>query len=68
LRAAQQNLHNPVLLTKQRVVTVEAGVASGGTDDDVAEDWEDALSRTLSSTQLVFELVHGNDAAGDDAA
>jgi hypothetical protein len=50
------------------VVTGEAGVVSGGTDDDVAEDWEDALSRTLSSTQLVFELVHGNDAAGDDVA
>ncbi len=68
MRAAQHNLHNPLLLTKQRVVTGEAGVVSGGTDDDVAEDWEDALSRTLSSTQLVFELVHGNDAAGDDVA
>ena len=68
MRAAQHNLHNPLLLTKQRVVTGEVGVASGGTDDDVAEDWEDALSRTLSSTQLVFELVHGNDAAGDDVA
>jgi hypothetical protein len=68
LSAAQEELHDPLLHAKQWVVTGEVGAASGGTDDDVAEDWEDALSRTLSHTKLIFELVHGNDSAGDDVA